>query len=531
MRGSGLSGGSGGRGVRGEHQRARNGGAATTGATPNGGTSRLGRLRSGLPLPVHDHETPSTGGEDDYLRTAWATDHLTPGADAHPEYATDVGLAAVQAQVAAVYTEAEADARFEHLAEKGQPNGYASLTAEGLIPTAQLPPLAITDTFVVASEAAMLALVAQVGDLAVRTDSGLTYVLAADPPATLANWKEVLAAGQVQTVNGETGVVSLSAADVGATAADHTHPSEESGQWRFQNNPTIADPGSGYLRSNTGVLSTATMLAISRTTQDGYDIPPPGFGVPAGDTIYLQDRDDSTKWVRYTADEPLARFATYATGPVTVTGSAGTIAHGTVCQSGSSLAGGGGGGGVDYLTQAEADARYLTPAHTALPDAHHAQGHNHTAADGSGVLTNEVHDGYSEYVNLGADAATPATNRIRLYSKDNGSGRGHPLLRLRERPDLRAAHPDHRAGAGSGAPANASYVTLAAETKLSEETALGAGRGHVRAAGLPPRLRHRRAAVPGDGHRPGLPRHGERLGDLRHPRRRGRAGSPPPGAP
>jgi hypothetical protein len=464
-------------------------------------------------LPEHGHETPSTGGEIDYLRTAWGTAHTAPGADAHPEYATDAGLAAVQAELAAVYTEAEADARFEQLSRRGAADGYAPLSAAGLLPTAHLPPLAINDTFVVASQAALLALVAQPGDMAIRTDNGRTYVLAADPPATLGNWKEVLAAGQVQSVNGHTGVVSLAAADVGAAAVDHTHPSEESGQWRFQNNPAMADPGSGYLRSNTGALATATVLALSRTTQDGYDIPPPGFGLTAGDTIYLQDRDDSTKWVRYTALEPLARFATYATGAVAVAGSAGSLAHGTVCQVVFHLAGGGGGGGggggaaTDPLWDAKGDlaagtgadaaarlavgtnGQLLTAdsaqatglawaanpvtAHTALPDAHHARAHDHTAADSSGVLTNDEHDGYSQYTNLGSDPTTPAANKIRVFSKDNGSGVSTLYYRSEDGAVYELPTLPTGGGNGSGAPANAGYVTLAAESKLSQEAVLG----------------------------------------------------------
>lgn len=92
----------------------------------------------------------------------------------------------------------------------------------GLIPTAQLPPLAINETFTPADQAAMLALTAQRGDMAIRQDNGKTYVLAADAPGTLANWKEVLAAGQVQSVAGKTGVVSLVKADVGLNLADNT---------------------------------------------------------------------------------------------------------------------------------------------------------------------------------------------------------------------------------------------------------------------------------------------------------------------
>jgi hypothetical protein len=55
-----------------------------------------------------------------------------------------------------------------------------------------LPPLAITDTFIVNSQAAMLALVAQRGDVAIRTDINQSFILAADDPAVLANWAMLL---------------------------------------------------------------------------------------------------------------------------------------------------------------------------------------------------------------------------------------------------------------------------------------------------------------------------------------------------
>ena len=100
-------------------------------------------------------------------------------------------------------------------------SGKADLVG-GLVPTAQLPPLAINETFTVASQTAMLALTAQRGDIAIRTDNGRTYVLSTDAQATLADWKEVLASGQVQSVAGKTGVVSLVKADVGLGSVDNT---------------------------------------------------------------------------------------------------------------------------------------------------------------------------------------------------------------------------------------------------------------------------------------------------------------------
>jgi hypothetical protein len=111
-----------------------------------------------------------------------------------------------------------ADARIT--AQKGAANGLAALGADSKIPSSQLPAIAITNTFVVASQAEMLALSANVGDVAIRTDLNKSYVLATADPSVLGHWQELLAPGQVLSVNGQTGAVSLSASDVGAQAAD-----------------------------------------------------------------------------------------------------------------------------------------------------------------------------------------------------------------------------------------------------------------------------------------------------------------------
>jgi hypothetical protein len=74
----------------------------------------------------------------------------------------------------------------------GEPNGAASLGADGKVPAAQIPPIALNDVFTVTSQAAMLALTAQTGDMAIRTDLGnQAYILAADPATTLGNWMPI----------------------------------------------------------------------------------------------------------------------------------------------------------------------------------------------------------------------------------------------------------------------------------------------------------------------------------------------------
>lgn len=106
---------------------------------------------------------------------------------------------------------------FVPMAQKGQPNGVASLDGNGRVPPAQMPPLSSIDTFTANSQAAMLALPATPGDFCQRTDLTETFVCTASPASTLANWTQFLAPGApVQTVNGKIGQVVLGPGDVGA---------------------------------------------------------------------------------------------------------------------------------------------------------------------------------------------------------------------------------------------------------------------------------------------------------------------------
>lgn len=88
------------------------------------------------------------------------------------------------------------------------PNGIATLDSSGLIPSSQLPSLALTEVYTVNSQAAMLALPAQPGDLAVRTDINETFILSASPASTLANWTQLLFAAPVTSVAGLVGDIS-----------------------------------------------------------------------------------------------------------------------------------------------------------------------------------------------------------------------------------------------------------------------------------------------------------------------------------
>jgi hypothetical protein len=73
-----------------------------------------------------------------------------------------------------------------------QPIGNYATLVDGKISTNQLPALAITDTFVVSSEFDMLNLLAQTGDVAIRTDVNKTFILRGTAPNLLSDWQEIL---------------------------------------------------------------------------------------------------------------------------------------------------------------------------------------------------------------------------------------------------------------------------------------------------------------------------------------------------
>lgn len=135
--------------------------------------------------------------------------------------------AATRASSEAAAEAARAAAIAAILAEKGAAGGFASLDVDGKLPLGQIPAIAINDTFVVADEAAMLALTAQRGDVAIRTDLNKSFILATDDPTQVGSWRELLSTSYVLSVDGLTGAVRLSHAEIigdgAATSFTITH--------------------------------------------------------------------------------------------------------------------------------------------------------------------------------------------------------------------------------------------------------------------------------------------------------------------
>jgi len=102
--------------------------------------------------------------------------------------------------------------------EMGAALGVATLDAGGLLPVAQLPPIAVVDFLgTVVSQAAMLALTGQKGDWCIRSDLGTSWIITGADPSILAGWTQLAyPASPVLSVFGRTGTVTAQATDYSA---------------------------------------------------------------------------------------------------------------------------------------------------------------------------------------------------------------------------------------------------------------------------------------------------------------------------
>ncbi len=107
--------------------------------------------------------------------------------------------------------------------------------ADGKINEMLLPKIAITDTHVVADEAEMLALIAEKGDVAIRTDLNRSFILKQAPADNLANWLELKSPEcTVFSVNGKKGDIVLSTTDI--SEGENLYYTEERDNANFEGN-------------------------------------------------------------------------------------------------------------------------------------------------------------------------------------------------------------------------------------------------------------------------------------------------------
>lgn len=185
---------------------------------------------------------------------------------AHPNLASHDALGlAMQAELDDEAADrAAGDALLIPLAQKGAADGVATLGPDSKIPTAQLPPLAINDFLgTVASQAAMLALVGQRGDWAVRTDTDPdeAWAIVGDDPTQLASWQRFGTFGGVLSVNGQTGAVVLPVDGAAGTASLRT----------LGNGATQAASGAALVAETTRATAAEALLLTPAQADAAYD--------------------------------------------------------------------------------------------------------------------------------------------------------------------------------------------------------------------------------------------------------------------
>lgn len=188
------------------------------GTGPLTGTS--GSIRAGEPLV-------DIGGEHLYIAKANKT-----GTSANPlaagDYVSFPSVTKVNGQIDTKISALNLGTAATRNTGTGSGN-IPILDSSGKLVDTIIPKIAITNTFVVATQSAMLALsTAQEGDIAVRTDLNKSFILKSNGYATLSNWQELLTpTDAVQSVNGKTGTVNITLAELGgvATSTYNSHVS------------------------------------------------------------------------------------------------------------------------------------------------------------------------------------------------------------------------------------------------------------------------------------------------------------------
>ena len=129
--------------------------------------------------------------------------------------------------------------------------GKADLVG-GKVPSSQLDRLSIGETLTAATQSAMLALDANPGDVAIRTDDDTLWMLKKAPAGTLGNWWDLTAAlsgvAGVTSINSMTGTVTLGKSDIGLGNVDNTSDATKNSATATLTNKTIS--GSSNTLSN-----------------------------------------------------------------------------------------------------------------------------------------------------------------------------------------------------------------------------------------------------------------------------------------
>lgn len=216
----------------------------------------------------------------------------------------------------------------------GSANGVATLDSDGLVPSSQIPPIAITDVHVVADQAARLALTAQVGDVAVQNDNNTAYILQSEPASTNSNWIEFGIQNFGSSAFRDVGTASSNIPDISIADARYLNESSNLGDLpnvgAARDNLELGSASTRDVGTASGNVAEYTSQGLSGYGYGGANavisdssVPACGFQViPSGGTAFygigvrvLTTSSNSGEAVQFAASFNSNRFfSRYATG-------------------------------------------------------------------------------------------------------------------------------------------------------------------------------------------------------------------------
>lgn len=178
-------------------------------------TSRETAIGSKLSAFNKNYETSASNIKMNGTAAIGSLDTIAKGDHVHPTDTSRAPLSVVTGSINGLMISAD-KIKLDTITLGVGSGNVPVLDTNGKLELSTIPQIAISDTFVIATQVAMLALSAEIGDIAIRTDINKSYILKVAGPTVLANWQELLTpTDSVTSVAGRTGVVTLSKTDVG----------------------------------------------------------------------------------------------------------------------------------------------------------------------------------------------------------------------------------------------------------------------------------------------------------------------------
>lgn len=157
---------------------------------------------------------------------------------------------------------------------EGESNLYFKLGTDGKIPSQYLPQIPVTSVNVVPDQAAMIALEANTGSVAIVQSENQSYILATEPASEINNWFQISnpLEPSVLSVNGSIGAVSLDTDDVSEGTSNLYFNDEKARQALSANSPILYDQATGIFSLDidglTSLLNLNTFMSKAASIYD-----------------------------------------------------------------------------------------------------------------------------------------------------------------------------------------------------------------------------------------------------------------------